>query len=1185
MESGGVFKAAESDGTWAPTELFTNGDLSTATDASWEFSVPFEDGAPYYFGIHENQLNAYNKYDGGSEQTVSATKTIENVPAGTYRLKFGQTGIDMGEAASPVFAFDIKDGAGKVLAASKKVDATTGWSNDLSDVVSDEFTITDKTATVKITISGTLPLMKKEKDDGYWANFDDFVLEQKSDSQSGSGEEEEQKGYSISVTPSITDAVAGQKVTLTAVLKKDGQEITDLEKEGLRLWWYSDEKNEAGKGKSPKGLTVDSDKGGYRLSADVTAEVAGTYYVAVKLQDENELDENQQWKTLLLTAVPFTAGDAPVPDPVQGDIDVQYVPNLSSDFALGWDISSLIVEKNSGVKYYDFAGNELKTYADFCKFAASQGITHVRVRVWNDPWDADGNGYGGGNNDVDTAVEIAKACKEAGIKLLVDFHGSDFWADPERQLTPKAWEGYTVDQKAVALAAFLKDSLTKIAATGVTIDMVQVGNETNNGFVGESKTEDMLKLFGAGADAVHNFDPNIKVLIHFTDPQKGTLSTWAERLNGAKVDYDVLATSYYPQYHGSRADLTQALKDAKAAAGDGKDVLVVETSYPYTTVDSDDTGDDGNGHLNIGGADYKWPFTVQGQANYMREVIDAANKGGSIGLFYWEPAWITVGDTTGLTGDALQQQKAENQVIWNKFGSGWASKYAGEYDKNARDWWGSSAMDNSAFFDTKGHPLASLKVWSAVRTGMTTGKVRVEAIGSAEATVTKNQKPVLPETVSVTYNTGIFDEKVTWDLASLNTQNVGTVTAHGTVTFSQTVNDGTYAGKKTADVTAQIVVIEENLIKDADDAGLEKGDNFEIGGKGFSSIPNGEDPYEGKGSIHWWISGDDPANAGFATYKVPITLQPGSYVFESIAQGYGGDKVVMNILDENNKVLFTGEPGVLTGYAEWITPKVEFQLAKTTTVKLQVLVNIQSGGWGSVDNLYLHIASGSEPGGETPDVTEPSVGTRPVEDVKEEIKSGTGKTVTVDMVKADGSVDTKVPKDVLSELKGKNVNLELKMDGYSWVINGRDVTADSLKDVDLKVVFNTTAVPSSAIAKITDGKDYQQLHLESSGDFGFKAALKLQADKKYAGKYGNLFYYNDKKELKFMNAGKVSADGSLSLTFTHASDYVIIYGENLTAKYGTSPDTGDVGLSFYLFLLAAGFAAAGLAFRRKNALR
>ncbi|MBR2599381.1 MAG: glycosyl hydrolase 53 family protein, partial [Erysipelotrichaceae bacterium] len=131
---------------------------------------------------------------------------------------------------------------------------------------------------------------------------------------------------------------------------------------------------------------------------------------------------------------------------------------LPEDFIMGADISSVIALENAGVKFYGWDGNE----QDIFKTLAESGVNYIRVRVWNDPFDEEGNGFGGGNNDVETAVLIAQRAKKYGLKLLVDFHYSDFWADPGKQMVPRAWKDMDVDTKAEALYQYTRDSLQKI---------------------------------------------------------------------------------------------------------------------------------------------------------------------------------------------------------------------------------------------------------------------------------------------------------------------------------------------------------------------------------------------------------------------------------------------------------------------------------------------------------------------------------------------------------------------------------------------------------------------------------------------------------------------------------------------------------------------------------------------------
>ena len=145
---------------------------------------------------------------------------------------------------------------------------------------------------------------------------------------------------------------------------------------------------------------------------------------------------------------------------------VDKVENLSGDFILGMDASCVPALENSGVKYYNDNGQE----QDVFQTLAESGLNYVRVRVWNHPYDADGNGYGGGNCDIQNAVEIGKRATKYGMKLLVNFHYSDFWADPAKQMVPKAWKGMTAAEMSEALYQYTKESLQKLVDAGGRVE-------------------------------------------------------------------------------------------------------------------------------------------------------------------------------------------------------------------------------------------------------------------------------------------------------------------------------------------------------------------------------------------------------------------------------------------------------------------------------------------------------------------------------------------------------------------------------------------------------------------------------------------------------------------------------------------------------------------------------------------
>ena len=379
---------------------------------------------------------------------------------------------------------------------------------------------------------------------------------------------------------------------------------------------------------------------------------------------------------------------------------------LPEDFILGMDASCVPSLENSGVKYYDHNGTEKDVY----QILSENGINYIRVRIWNDPYDANGNGYGGGNCDLANAIAIGQRATKYGLKLLVNFHYSDFWADPGKQAVPKAWKGLDIDAKSEALYTYTKDCLEQLVAAGVDIGMVQVGNETNGALCGENSSapdgwKNITQLMKAGSRAVREVCPDALVAIHFTNPERvGSYENYGKQLQEHQVDYDVFASSYYPYWHGTLSNLTTELN--KIADQYGKKVMVAETSYAYSTADTDYHGN------TVGsGSSTGHPYTVQGQADQIRDVIQAvADMHSGIGVFYWEGTWISVG------GNSYQ----ENAALWEKYGSGWASSFASEYDpKDAGQWYGGCAVDNQALFDKDGKALESLKIFTLVRSGNT----------------------------------------------------------------------------------------------------------------------------------------------------------------------------------------------------------------------------------------------------------------------------------------------------------------------------------------------------------------------------------------------------------------------------------------------------------------------------------
>lgn len=168
-----------------------------------------------------------------------------------------------------------------------------------------------------------------------------------------------------------------------------------------------------------------------------------------------------------------------------------------------------------------------------------------------------------------------------------------------------------------------------------------------------------------------------------------------------------------------------------------------------------------------------------------------------------------------------------------------------------------------------------------------------------------------------------------------------------------------------------------------------------------------------------------------------------------------------------------------------------------------------------------------------------------------------GETLEVSMGDA-----TFVPKAILEALKGKDVTVNLNMNGYTWSINGKEIMSNNLQDINLAVMMNTNNIPNKIIDQLAQGDPVKQLSLAHNGDFGFKANLSFNIGEEFKGKYGNLYYYDSDGKMVYMNAGQIKDDGSVSLSFSYASEYAIVISDAIT------PNTGDsTNASSYIYLL------------------
>ena len=379
----------------------------------------------------------------------------------------------------------------------------------------------------------------------------------------------------------------------------------------------------------------------------------------------------------------------------------------------GMDVSTLIEEEACGAKYYDggIPGDALEILKKY-------GTNYVRLRLWNDPYDEEGRPYGAGTNDLPKTIALSKRAKALGMKVLLDYHYSDFWADPGKQNVPKAWRDYTREELSQAVHDFTAFSLTKMQEEGVLPDMVQVGNEITNGLLWPTgkkpNFDEIADYISSGIRAVRSISEDIEIMIHLDNGGFNSMYVeWFDNYMKRGEDFDIIGLSYYPFWHGTLDELSFNMKDM--AERYGKKIVVAEVSMGFSMedyrsyeipvevkekIETESSGDiqrkqeltDRYISENLMGMATRphllekltYPMTPEGQAGFMQDVMQRiAEVPGGLGFFYWEPAWVPVP------------------------GCGWANeealRYTGEKGPGGNEW------ANQALFDYEGNSLPALE--------------------------------------------------------------------------------------------------------------------------------------------------------------------------------------------------------------------------------------------------------------------------------------------------------------------------------------------------------------------------------------------------------------------------------------------------------------------------------------------
>ena len=308
---------------------------------------------------------------------------------------------------------------------------------------------------------------------------------------------------------------------------------------------------------------------------------------------------------------------------------------------VGGDISLLPEYEEAKATYLDHSGSVIASPLEFFK---AEGMNAMRLRLFVNP-----SQYSGSDKDpnacqdIDYVKRLGKRIKDAGFKLMLDFHYSDTWADPAKQWTPAEWVGFSDTELYQKIYAYTKDALKQMVDAGATPDFIQPGNEISYGmlwgaygtaesslkkcYIGNSANWSRFTTLLANAiKACREVCPEAKIVLHTERVQQpDVLANFYTQMKNASVDYDIIGLSYYPYWHGALTVLENALKRMEADFA-GKDIMVVETGYPYAWA--------------VPGSTYDftslYPYSDDGQKAFTKALIDMLNKHQTVkGLFWW----------------------------------------------------------------------------------------------------------------------------------------------------------------------------------------------------------------------------------------------------------------------------------------------------------------------------------------------------------------------------------------------------------------------------------------------------------------------------------------------------------------------------------------------------------------------
>lgn len=607
-------------------------------------------------------------------------------------------------------------------------------------------------------------------------------------------------------------------------------------------------------------------------------------------------------RSLVLSAI--AAGSLLMASPADAAVQVNPIKNLSADFIKGADVSMLPELEALGGKFYDMDGTEMDELALMKKY----GINWIRLRIWNDPDHANGGGY----TTAERAIAMTKRAHELGMKVLIDFHYSDFWADPGKQWAPKAWEKDNAQKVAKNVYQYTKKVLGDFKKAGHLPEMVQVGNEITNGMIwplGKLPAEDngktLASFVASGLKAVHETDSNIKTMIHIDRGGDNAASqNFYNQLikdNGVN-DFDIIGLSYYPFWHGNMDAMRANINDLSARYG--KDVIIVETAFGYTNENFDDTKNPYDAQ-----AEYVGGFrsTVQGQATGLRTIMQSladVPNGKGIGMFYWEPDWYAVPG-------------------------------AGAFKDKGDEW------DNLVMFDNKGKALESWKVFNDVSNpSLPTIKPVFKEVDAVTSEAGKGVPAKLPPKTRVTFSDDHTENlDIVWDNPAPVFNEPGDYTVKGVVTVE---------GKKHP-VTGLVRVINKvNLFPNGNFEMAQNLDGWTItGDKVLDVVTKGGDALD-TSAMHYW---SDKAFKFTVSQKF-TGLADGKYTVAVSTQGGGGQSKYQLTAATSKGTQAVDIKD--TKWNEWHTFTIRDVEVKDGECTIAVTMEAAPGTWGSLDNFEFY---------------------------------------------------------------------------------------------------------------------------------------------------------------------------------------------------------------------------------------